>query len=430
VRLVVWSSTASLLVAAPLRAEREPVDKIIAVVGDQVILASELAGQIQFAALQTGRQPKTEREAKKFQQEILDQMISDQLFLIAARKDTAISIRDDEVEQALDERITAVSKNFPDEQAFLDALAGENLTLRDLRKRFRSEVKNQMLKQRFIQNKLADVSISRHEVEQFYQEFKDSIPVQPEAVKLAHILLTIKPSSEVEDSVKAEATALRQRILDGEDFAQLAEQYASLGAGANGGDLGWVSREDVVEDFARAAFQLQVGDISGVVRTPFGYHIIKCEGKRDDKLHLRHLLLAVTPSAADTARVMTLADSLLQAVRAGASFEEAAKIYSDDNETRVNGGELGWFALANLPPEFASAVAGWKTPGEYRGPVITQYGVHILKLLDYQPEKQYTLADDYDTIKELARQDKTGKLVDKWIEKIKSETYIENRLPD
>ena len=416
------------MAAAAGRAEREPVDKIIAIVGDQLILASELAGQIQFEALQTGREPRSERELEAFQQEVLNQMISDQLFLIAARKDTAISVRDDEVDQALDERVAAISKNFATEQAFLDALAAEGLTLRDLRKRFLSEVKNQMLKQRFIQKKLATVSISRHEVEQFYEEFHDSIPVQPEAVRLAHILLVMEPSPEVEDSVKALAALLRQQILDGADFAEVAQQHSSLSAGADGGDLGWISRDDVVEEFARAAFQLQEGDISGVVRTPFGYHVIKCEGKRDDRLKLRHVLLAVPPSTDDTIRVATLADSLLQALLNGASFEEAAKIFSADNETRVKSGELGWFATANLPPEFASAVAGWQTPGEYRGPLTTQFGLHILKLLEYQPEKQYTLTDDYDTIKELARQDKTGRLVDKWIEQIKAETYIENRL--
>jgi parvulin-like peptidyl-prolyl isomerase len=138
--------------------------------------------------------------------------------------------------------------------------------------------------------------------------------------------------------------------------------------------------------------------------------------------------LAVPPSAHDTVRITTLADSLLQAVRQGASFEETAKIFSVDDDTRIHGGELGWFALANLPPEFASAVAGWKTPGEFRGPVVTQFGLHLLKLLEYQPEKEYDLTDDYDTIKELARQDKTGKLVDKWIKEIKAETFIENRL--
>ncbi|MEA3297570.1 MAG: peptidylprolyl isomerase [candidate division Zixibacteria bacterium] len=413
-----------------ITAQRELVDRIVAIVGDEVILASEVASQIQLAAFQGGRNPENEEELKEMTDEILEQMVSEKLFLIAARKDTAISVRPDEVDQALDNRIGEIAKNFSSHDDFLEAIAAEGLTLRGLRKRFRGDVENQILKQRFIQKKLNEVSISRHEVEGFYIKFRDSIPSQPEAARLAHVLLVIEPSREVEDSIRALAGMLRQKIMDGADFATVSMQYSSLGAGANGGDLGYVSRSDVVEKFARAAFRLRIGDISGVVRTKFGYHVIKCEGRRDDRLKLRHLLLAVQPSADDTMRVVALADSLLKAVRDGASFEETAKIFSADNETRAEGGILGWFAIEQLPPEFSPVVTGWKTVGEYRGPVFARQGIHLLKLLDYQPEKEYTLDEDYDDIKELARQDKTGRLVDDWIEEFKAETFIEYRLDD
>jgi peptidyl-prolyl cis-trans isomerase SurA len=272
------------------------------------------------------------------------------------------------------------------------------------------------------------VSVSRREVEQFYSEFKDSIPKQRETIKLAHLLLEIKPSPEVEDSVQALAASLRQRILDGADFATLSAQNSSLGAGANGGDLGYIARDDVVPEFARAAFQLNVGDISGVIRSQFGYHVIKCEGKRDDRLRLRHILLAVPPSAEDSAIILYLADSLLTEARGGGDFAEMAKTFSSDNDTRAAGGELGWFLVQQMPSEFVTAVSGWKTPGEYRGPVMSRFGVHLLKLLDHQPEKTLSLEDDFDRIKDLARQDKTGQEVDKWIEELKKRTYIDYRM--
>ena len=272
--------------------------------------------------------------------------------------------------------------------------------------------------------------MSRYETEQFYEEFKDSIPDQPEAVKLAHILFQIRPAQQVEDSVMALATELRQRILDGADFATLSSQYSSFGAGANGGDLGWVKREDVVPEFARAAFKLATGDVSGVIRTDFGYHVIKSEGKRGDKLRLRHLLLGVEPSAEDTALTVFLADSLAADMQRGADFAEIAKGYSSDDDSRAQGGELGWFATDQLPEDFVSTVVGWKTPGEIRGPFKSRFGVHIIKLLEYQPAKELALESDYDRIKELARQDKTGKLVDKWIAEIKEKTYVEYRLDE
>lgn len=405
-------------------AEREVVDRIVAVVGDEVILGSELASQIQAQVFQSRQQPRTQSELEELQERVIEEMVSDRLFLIAAKRDTSIQVREEEIETALNERVAAVAGNFPSHDAFLQALEAEGLTLRELRRKFRSEVQNQLLKQRFIQRKLWEVNISRHEVEQFYEQFKDSLPSQPEAVKLAHILLSVAPSSDVEDSVKAKAEELRRRILEGADFAAISAQHSSMGAGAGGGDLGYVSREDVVDEFARAAFNLREGDVSGVVRTQYGFHIIKCEGVRGEQRHLRHVLLAVQPTSQDTARVMGLADSLMTAIRQGADFEETAKVFSADDDTRAEGGELGWFAIENMPPEFQEAVAGWTTPGELRGPVKTQFGIHILKLLEYQPSKEFTLEEDYDRIKELARQDKTGEMVDEWIEELKEKTYI------
>lgn len=417
-----------LLSAGTADAQRETADKIAAIVGDQVILTSELANQIQLVALQTRLQLNNEEEVREFQKEMLDQMISDRLFLLAAKEDTSISVRPEEIEVALDEQINRVASNYGSYDQFLEALAAEALTVRELKKRWRPDVENQLLKQRFIQKKLYSVSVAKREVEEFYLQFKDSIPPQPEAVKLAHILLPIEPSQTVEDSIKAFVEDLRRRILDGADFAVISSEHSTGGAGANGGDLGYLSRDDVVPEFARAAFNLSEGDVSGVIRTQFGYHVIKCEGKRGERLKLRHLLVEVPPLSEDSVRAMALADSLMQAAQAGEDFAQMAKAYSSDDNTRAQGGELGWFAIDQLPPEFADVVTGWTTIGELRGPVQSRFGLHILKLLDRQAQKQFTLENDYDRIKELARQDKTGRLVDEWIEELKEKTYISYRL--
>ena len=422
--------TALLLVtvALPAYGEKEVVDRIVAVVGDEVILASEMASQLQMAAIRYGQRFKSEKEMQDFRDEVLNSMISDQLFLVAAKNDTTISVRPDEVDRALDDHITRISGQYDSNDDFLAALAQEGLTLRELRKKLRPDVKNQLLKQRVMQRKLSSISVSRHEVEEFYNNFQDSIPTQPEAAKLAHILLTVNPSPEVEDSVKQLAQDLRQQILNGADFATISARYSSMGAGENGGDLGYVSRDDVVPEFARAAFNLSVGDISGVIKTQFGYHIIKCEGVKDDKLKLRHVLLAVQASYDDTVRTAKLADSLITEIRNGADFAQVAKQFSDDDNTRAQGGELGWFDVNKLPPEFSTEVKGWHTVDEIRGPVYAQTGLHILKLLDYTPEKHLSLANDYDRVKEMARQQKLAEYTDKWIEQIKKDTYIDIRL--
>jgi peptidyl-prolyl cis-trans isomerase SurA len=357
-------------------------------------------------------------------------MVTDLLFLQEARKDTTIRVRDEEIDQAVNEYIQRAIQRMGSEEKFNEALAAENLTIRGLEKRYRPDIEKQLLKQRLIQKRLMTISISKHEVEEFYAKFKDSLPTQPEAVRLAHILLRITPSQRVEDSVKALATKLRQRIIGGADFASISSQYSSMGAGVNGGDIGYVAREDVVPEFARAAFALGVNEISGVVRTEFGYHIIRNEGKQENRLRLRHVLLAVEPSAGDTTAVYQLADSLLREARGGASFEELAKTFSDDNNTRASGGEIGWLAVNEMPAAFADAVAGWSEVGSYKGPVTSQDGIHIFKLLEHTPAKTYTIENDYDQIKELARQDKTGKSVDKWLADIKKKSFIVYQLEE
>lgn len=424
--ILLWPALAYSL--PPGADSTDTVDKIAVVVGDQVILASELANQLQLTAFQGGQRPKTEDEIRLFQKRVLEQMISDQLFLAEAKKDTTITVRPSEVQQALDEHIARVIENFGTEDRFLAALEQEGMSLRDLKRQYEQDIQNNLLRQRYIQKKLYTVSVSRMEVEKFYQDFKDSIPNQPEGVRLAHILLEITPSSVIEDSVKAQAERLRQRILDGADFAAVSTEYSSLGAGANGGDLGYVESGDMVPEFARVAFKLNVGEVSGVVRTEFGYHVVKCEGKRGEKSHLRHLLLAVQPLAQDTARTMALADSLIEVIRGGQDFAEIAKAYSRDDDSRAQGGELGWFAMQQMPEGFAEVVAGWTTTGEIRGPVNSRFGVHVLKLLEYQPGKVLTLSEDFDRIKDMARQDKTGRMVDEWIADLKKRTFVEYRL--
>ncbi len=418
----------AFLPASASAAERETVDRIVAVVGDKVILASELASQMQLTVLQRGRQPKSEAEIDQLKKDVLDEMISDQLFLVAAEQDTSVNVSDDEVNQALDQHVARISGNFATTEEFEAALAAEGLTLRDLKKRYRDDVRSQLLKQRLIGRRLQSVSVSRHEVEEFYNQFRDSLPAQPEAVKLAHILLAVAPSEKVEDSVQAVAADLRQQVLDGADFGAISTRYSSRGAGANGGDLGWISRDDVVEDFARAAFSLQPGDVSGVIRTQFGYHVIKCEDRRDEQVKLRHILLAVPPTREDTVRTAEVADSLIAELSSGADFAQLAKAFSADDNTRAKGGELGWYAIADLPKDFASAVRDWQTPGETRGPILSEFGIHILKLLDYQAERTFTIDQDYDRVKDMARQEKTARLIEKWVDDIKARTYIDYRL--
>ncbi|MBN2225733.1 MAG: peptidylprolyl isomerase [candidate division Zixibacteria bacterium] len=405
----------------------EPVERIVAIVGNEPILASELALQMQLLAINQGVRPQTEEEMNQLQQQVLDQMISEQLFLIEAKQDTSIRVTDTEIEQALDERVMNIASQYPSEEQFLDELAREGLSFRDFKRRLRPEIENQLYKQKLIQMKLSQISVSRQEVLEFYDLYKDSIPEQAETVRLAHILVTFIPSQTTRDSVMAEAEAVRQNVVSGADFATLAMTYSDGPSALIGGDLGTISEDDVLPEFGRPAFMLQPGEISSVITTDNGLHIIKCESKDGQRGHFRQILFEVKPSAADTQLAYTLIDSLQREITDGADFRELAKAFSADDESRKQGGELGWFPLKGLPPVFSSVIDSVEQIGDVCGPVQSEFGLHLLKLLDRKESRQITLDDDFDRLKDLARQTKTGEYVNQWVEEIRKRTYVEIR---
>ena len=405
----------------------EPIEKIVAVVGSDPILASELAAQIQLMAIQRGIRPKDESELVQFQEQILNDLIAERLMLAEARKDTLIAVTDEQVEMGVEEHINNLIQQFPSDEAFLEELSREGMTLRAFKKKLRPEIENQLLKQQLINQKLSSIAISNKEVYDFYEIYKDSIADQPEAVRLAHILITFQPSGRTEDSVLRIAETVRKNAAAGADFATLAITNSDGPGSLTGGDLGFLSKDDVVPEFGRVAFNLEPGDISSVIRTMYGLHIVKCEEIRGNQSHLRQILFEVIPTAYDSSLSYNLIDSLMNEIKGGADFRELAKIFSADDDTRAQGGELGWFAIAGLPAEFAESVAGMKNIDDMDGPVQSEYGLHILRLLDRQEAREVTLEKDFDKIKEMARQEKTGEIVDIWLDELKEKVYVEIR---
>jgi peptidyl-prolyl cis-trans isomerase SurA len=191
--------------------------------------------------------------------------------------------------------------------------------------------------------------------------------------------------------------------------------------------LGFFKKGDMIPKFEQVAFALKPGEISDVVQTEFGFHIIKLEEKRDDQVHARHILLLVAPNKKDTLQAEQLADSLYHLLLEGADFTELAKQYSSDEESRKIGGELGWYPVDQMTPEFKEGVKDLNV-GQVSLPLKSQFGVHILKVLDKREQRKITLEDDWDTIKDMVRRKKTNELVTEWVEKLRQDIYVEMRL--
>lgn len=404
----------------------ERLDEIVAVVGDKPILLSELDFQTQIYAVQSGIKASDQEQMESLRQELLRQMINDRLILIKARQDTTIKVSDDEVEAAFEKRVSDLRSRFKTQEEFDRQLAAEGLNFRELKARLREEVGDQIYKEKLISKMLSQVSVVRSEVEDFYDTYRDSLPNHPRSVKLAQLSLDLQMSPERQANMKAQAESLAVRIHNGESFEELAQQYSDDPSGQNGGDIGTFSRGDLLPEFEKAALALNPDDISGVVKTQLGFHIIKLVEKSGNSFHAKHILLMEQPEAADSVRVEALANSLLDSLAGGADWNEIVKEYSADEANRANGGEMGWFALQDLPPEYRDKVEDLPV-GKISEPLWLEGGLHLLKILDRRESRPFSLEEDYDVLKEYARRQKSEQVISKVVDEMKDKVYLELR---
>jgi peptidyl-prolyl cis-trans isomerase SurA len=409
----------AVLISGTVRAE--VVERIAAVVGDRVILASEVANQIQMIMIQAGQGANL--DPQELAGDVLEEMVNDELLLSAARKDTTIIVTDAEVKAALDEQIASLAARFPSEEAFLEQLRLEGWTKRTYEKRMRTQIRDQLMKQKIINERLYSITVSRQEVEEFFNKYADSLPEKSPEVRLSHILVSFKASQQTDDSLKALAGAARVAAVEGNDFAAIAGQF---GGDAIGGRIGYVKQKELVPEFARAAFALQPGSISGPVRTEYGWHIIQSHNRLGDSVDVSHILFPAKASAADSARTNFVVDSLSQELIGGADFKETAKLHSDDDATRATGGEMEPMTVEQLRPEFLAAIDGVEV-GEITAPVLSTIGYHIIKLLERNEGRALNIDQDFDLIRNMARQEKTGRMVQEWVDELKMKVYVDIR---
>lgn len=404
----------------------EVVERIVAVVGDRPILASELANQVQMYLMQSGDK---EADVNQLAERLLDEMVGDALMLSAAHGDSMIVASPQEIEVQLQERIASLASRFPTDEAFLKQLAEEGLTKRTLEKRFRPEIRDQILKQKIINRKLSSVSVSRQEVEKFFEANTDSLPEMPNRINLAHILFGFKVSTATDDSLKMMAETARTLVVEGLEMATVATQMAEGNAGMGapvGGRIGYVRKAELVPEFGRAAFNLQPGSISGPVRSQYGWHIIKSHYRTKDSVDVSQILFPAVPSLADSALALALADSIYLELEGGGNFKELAKQYSDDDSSRSIGGEMELMTYDQLRPEFVQPLADLSVD-QISKPVKSEIGYHILKLLERLDGRKLTLENDFDIIRNMARQEKTGRMVESWVEELKETIYVDIR---
>ncbi len=398
------------------------VEAIAAIVGDQIILKSELDQFVQNYIVQNKLDITPGSEAyNNLRKKMLGGLIEQKVLLAKAKADT-ITVDDQMLDQRVEERIKYMIQQVGSQDK-LEKIFG--MSMNQIRKDTRKMIKEQLLVEQVRAKKFRGMKVSRREVEAFYKMYKDSLPVRPATVDISHILMQVKPSEEAQMKAYQKAEMILKELKAGADFAQLAKKYSDDPASAKrGGDLGWTKRGDLVPEFENVAFKLKDGEISGIVQTQFGFHIIQLLERRGERIHTRHILIRVQPTKADEERVVKELENIRQQILNGASFDSLALKYSDDPNVKKDHGHLGVFELDKLQiPQFRAVLSKMK-PGEISEPFKTEYGYHIVRLNAFTPAHKLTLKDDWEEIQKYALNYKMQTEYQKWIKELEKHIYI------
>lgn len=398
------------------------VESIAAIVDKEIILRSEVEQFTQNYILQNRLKirPGSE-EYNQLRKKMLEGLIEQKLLLAKAEADT-VKVDDQMLDQRVEERIKYMVEQVGSQDK-LEEIFGSSIS--QIRKDTRKLIKEQMLVEQVRAMRFRDVKVSRREVEEFYKMYKDSLPTRPATVDISHILKVIKPSEEAQLKAYRKAEMVLQKLKDGEDFAKLAKLYSEDPASAKrGGDLGFTQRGDLVPEYEAVAFNLKDGEISDIVQTQFGFHIIQLIERRGERIHTRHILIQVKPTEEDEKRIVEQLKEIRQKILDGADFSEMALKHSDDENVTKDKGHLGVFELDKLQiPQFRQVLANMK-PGEISEPFKTDYGYHIVKLNAREEAHKLTLENDWEQIEQMALNFKMQKEYQKWLAQLRKEIFV------
>lgn len=353
--------------AAQGRAATErPVDRIVAVVGTKPILASEVEEQLVLAQSQGAKIPEDSAGREAARRQILSQMVDEELMVQQAERDTTIKVTDQEVQDAVEQTVQNVRKQFGSISEFQSQLrAAGFVSEEEWRRWLADQQRRSILQQRLVEElkqkgKLRPIPPSDGEMKDFWDANRAQQPKRPAAISFRQIVIVPKPDSAASARAEQLGESLVVALRQGANFAEVAKKYSADSASREqGGELGWFRRGVMVKEFEDVAFRLRPGAISDVVRTEFGYHIIQVERVQPAEILARHILIQPTISSAQIAIAKTKADSVHDALAHGAPFDTLARTYADPNEPKLADG----LPISQLPPDYTAVIGSDTVPG-------------------------------------------------------------------
>lgn len=408
------------------------VDGVVAVVGKNIIKKSDIENSFLQIRIKQGSENGYENRCR-----ILENMLLTKLLLHKGEVDS-IKVTNEDVESEVQYYLKNYVRQYGSREALREATGYTYDEMHDI---FVDQLRNRQISQRVEYNLTQHVTVTPREVAQFYEKVKDSLPTIPESYEISEITISPSVSEEERDRVRTELARLRERVLNGEKFTMLATLYSQDPGSANkGGEVGFFTRGDMVGEFEAAAFALKPGEVSPIIETNFGFHILQLIERRGNSVNVRHILMIPKVSSDDLLRARMKLDSIAQEIRLGKTdFAAAARQYSDGN-SKEQGGVVthpttgnNRFLLEELKElypgiGFAAMESGDVTNATAMKTSDQRDAYRIVRIDRKLPPHQANLTDDYDRLSNAALQEAKDKKLLEWSAKMIKTTYI--RLSD
>lgn len=415
---------------AGTQAQQEKIiDQVVAVVGQNIILESDIENQYYQYRMQTG----TISGASSMRCQFLESLLFEKLLLNKAEVDSII-ITDSQIQQTMDQRLRYFIAQLGSRERF-EEYYGKSIE--EFKNEFYGEVENQLKVEEARRLVVENVAVTPSEVNTFFRNIpQDSIPLVNSQVEIGELIIEPPISLEQKLAVKDRLRSLRQRVLDGESFATLAILYSEdPGSAKNGGELGFYGRGELYKEFEAVAFKLQKEEVSEIVETEAGFHIIQLIERKGEYVNVRHILLRTKVSPVDLAKAKAKLDTIAGLIKSDSiTWDEAVLKYSD-SENKNGGGLLinpqtgtTGFEVSDLDPQVSFVIDKLKV-GEVSNPVLveTQDGKQAYRLLYLKKRSlphRANLREDYSRIQQWALVEKQAEVFKEWVDKKVKKTYV------
>lgn len=416
-----------LLLSALHLASLPPVDGIAVLVGDQPILVSDVVEAMRYQIqANPGLQSLDSVERVR---RVLSQLVDDKILVFRAKAET-LDVTESEVNARIEQRVSEMTDRAGGPEAFARVLKTKiGLSAGQYRLRLSRQLKEERLKEKLRDKYVGKSDPAREEVLSFYRQYKDSMPMLPDQVRLSQVVIKIVPDTARDSLAKRKASDVIERLRQGADFGALAKELSEdPGSKDSSGDIGFMKRGELDPAYERAALSLEIGRYTQIpVRSRFGWHVIELVARRDQEFRTRHVLISALPNSVDSARAKELADSLRRVADAGGDFSSIARKYSAEKASASFGGVLGWYPESELQGQFKDLIAGIPT-GKTGTPVLTGDGYLVIRVDERLQSRKLTPEDDWSRLSQLAAQMISNRKMSTWLEHWKDEIPVDIRI--